>query len=186
MIAFVTAVALSMVNVSAYQQVNVSSGLSVSVTNTGSAALALSSTSPMASSGDEMSINFQLGNGGTRGLLSGHSTGGVALAGDLLQMRDVFRVTNNGNQCQNVAVYVSSGTPTNLSAIYGRLPTDALPGTLLGGALGAATGSVVNLGAAGSGKNQMIVDVHWSAGSATTAGNFSIQVSSAYTATCPP
>lgn len=185
-IAFVAAAALSMVNVSAYQQVSVSSGMSVTVTNTGSAALALTSSSPMASGGDTMSINFQLGNGGTRSFLSTHTTGGVTVTGDLMQMRDVFRVTNNGTQCQNVAVYVSGGTPTNLSAIYGRIPTDALPGTQLAGSLGVTTGSVVNLGVAGSGKNQMIADVHWSAGSATAAGNFTIQVSSAYTASCPP
>lgn len=186
LIAFTLAALLALVNVSAYSQGAVTSGATITVASTSSAALALSSTSPMAAiSGGILQVDFRQGNGSNRSLQTSYASGGVTVGADLMQMKDVFRVTNASSQCLMLSVYVSSGSPGNLTAIYGRLPTDPLPGTQLGSALGAQTANRVNLGAAGSGKEQMLADFHWLASNSTAAGNFTVKVTGLQTATCP-
>ena len=108
------------------------------------------------------------------------------MAADIFQMRQVFTITNNSTTCQDVSVYVSSGSPTNLTAIYGRLTGGVTPGIQLAGAGGMQiVGNKVKLQPAPT-SNQMVLDFWWQASTQVDAsGNFGVQVSSTKSATCP-
>ncbi|MBI3968298.1 MAG: hypothetical protein HY329_21890 [Chloroflexi bacterium] len=181
MVAVILVSLLSITHVSAYKQARVTNGLSLTVVSTNSAALALSSVSSMATiSSGVMRIDFQQGNGAARSFNTTRTSGGFTLTGDSYQMRDVFRVTNNDTQDQCVSVFVSSGSPTNLTDIYGRL-NETFLGTQLASALGAQTANRVNLTAGST----MKLDFHWSATSSDAGGTFTIRVTSANQTTCP-
>jgi len=181
------------VNVSAYRQATVVSGTTVTVGGSASAALALIPVSPMASvpsvgaGAGILRVDFRLGNLGTRTLFHNHTVGAnpntVTVPGDLVKMHNVFKVRNNGSQPQCVSVFVSSGTPTNLTGIYGRI-TETFPGTQLGDALGVQTANRVNLTAG----QELKVDFYWDVVLNTVpnaAGNFTLMVTGQNQVSCP-
>jgi len=192
-IACVLTALLSLVNVSAYRQATVTDGLSIQVVNTGSAALALAAGTGNAANqvsavNGTLQLDFRKGYAGGIHSFRQARTGPTAAA-DVFQMRQVFTITNNGAYCQDVSVYVSSGTATNLTGIYGRLysvwPT-MLPATQLAGAGGGQIpANKVKLQPSPS-SNQMVADFYWQAATPVAAsGNFGIQVFSTQSATCP-
>lgn len=189
--AFILATLISAVNVAAYKQASPENGLSLTVDSTGSAGLALAGGTgnpayQVSTYNGMLQIDFRKGYGGSTFAFQPTGTGpnGVSLAGDIFQMRQVMTVTNNGGNCQDVAVYVVGSAPTNLAAIYGRLTGAATPGTQMASTNGAATGSTVKLGVGSS--NQMQVDFWWeAANTVATAGTFTIRVSGTKSATCP-
>lgn len=187
-ITFLLAALLSLVNVSAYRGATVTEGLTIQVVNTGSAALALAAgtgnaVNQVSMANGILQIDFRKGSG-----VANHSFQPArgSVAADIFQMRQVFTITNNGTTCQDVSIYVSSGSPTNLTAIYGRLTGGVTPGIQLAGAGGMQiVGNKVKLQPAPT-SNQMVLDFWWQASTQVDAsGNFGVQVSSTKSATCP-
>lgn len=191
MLASAWAALFLLVNVAAYRQATVVSGATITVDSSSSAALALIPISPMATvpiggaGAGILRVDFQLGNAGTRTFFYQHTLGSpaVTVSGDLVKMHNIFKIKNNGSQSQCVSVFVSSGSPTNLEAIYGRI-IESFPGTQLGGSLGAQTANRVNLTAA----QELKVDFYWNVVSNTSpnaAGNFTIRVTGQNQVSCP-
>lgn len=191
-LAFALAALLSLVNVSAYQQAVVTDRVSVRVDATGNAALALAAGGGNAvnqvstTANGVLRVDFRKGYGGlVQSFQTTRSSGGRTVAADIFRMRQVFTITNNGGDCQDVSVYVAAGTPVNLTDIYGRLAGGPAPGTQLWTG-GAPTASRVKLYPPALGSNQMVVDFWWQAATAVaTAGNFTLRVSATRSATCP-
>jgi hypothetical protein len=191
MVATALAGLVMLVNVTAYRQARVVSGATVMVDSTSFAALALVPVNSLASvpysgaGAGTLRIDFRLGNSGTRTFFHEHLSGSpaVTVPGDLVKMHNIFKIKNNGSQSQCVSVFVSSGSPTNLEAIYGRI-TEVFPGTQLGGSLGVQTADRVNLTAG----QELKVDFYWNATTNTIAnvtGNFTIRVTGQNQVSCP-
>lgn len=126
----------------------------------------------------QVQVHFGKGNGGTiYSLMNSRTDSGFTVAADFIKMLNVLTVTNNSKYCQDVAVWVSSGTATNLTEIYGRPPNGALDGTRLN-----TPTRLMKLQSGG----QMVVDFHWRASNAiATSGNFTLSIKGTKSATCP-
>jgi hypothetical protein len=168
-----------MVNVSAYSTANVSNTASVTVTTADAAALALSTSSPMATwQGQVLSINFEKGSSSsvTPAFQLGQAAG-PTIAADDFTMLNVFTVSNLSTNDVCATVTVVSGTaPAILQSIIGRVG-----------------GTSVNLTATSKqfiAKNaSMNVDFRWhpQTTTASSSGTFQLQVSGTKTTTgsCP-
>jgi hypothetical protein len=127
--------------------------------------------------GGQVQVHFGKGNGGAvYSLQTTRSQANLTVAADDIKMFNVLNIKNNSGSCQDVAVYVSAGTATNLTNIYGRPPGGAKPGTLLG-----ASNRTRKLQPAG----QMVVDFYWIATTASAQGNFTLTIKGTRSATCP-
>lgn len=193
---FILAAGVSAVNVNAFKAAEVSNPTSLTVVSTTSAALALSpgtgaGQAQASVSGRMLQVDFRKGYNfpNTNYSLQRNRTGGgMTLIGDVFRMRDVFRVTNNSDDCQNVSVYVTSGGQTHLLGIYGRGdPTALVNGTQFAGVSGARiAANSFKLGTT-SGADTVAIDFWWQATTTAvnTSNTFTIQVSATVSPTCP-
>ena len=180
---------LSLVNVSAYQTAAVTARTTMTVTNSSNAALSVAAGPGNArnqvrtTAHGQVQIDFRLGAGGR---VSGFR------ASDVYHMRRVLMVTNSlsadpkGIDCHDVSVFVSEGTPTNLTEIRGWLTTGAPTGSIqLWSAAAGRLTNRVKLGTTAA-TNQMYVEFRWSAGTdVSQAGNFTLAVEGTKSTTCP-
>lgn len=165
---------------SAYKRTGITNLSSISVTQSAVAGLAVAAgtgnaVNQVTYAGGQVQVDFGKGStGASFALQNPRTVATYSLAADQIKMLNVLTVTNNSTYCQNVAVWVSSGTAVNLTSIYGR--GGALPDTLLG------TSSQVRKLQPGG---QMMVDFWWNAtNSAGTPGNFTLTISGTATS-CP-
>lgn len=194
-LAFLLVALLSLVQVNAYRGAEVTDRVTFTIDATGNAALALAAGSGNAvnqvstTANGILQIDFRHGYAGNSyGFQTTRtsSTSGLTVPADIYQMRQVFTVTNNGGDCQDVTVHIAGGTAVNLTDIYGRGAGANPPGLLLWSSGSGTSGNRVKLSPPGGGSNQMVVDFWWQAATATAStGTFAIKVSATRSATCP-
>ncbi|HLO04914.1 MAG TPA: hypothetical protein VK191_17535, partial [Symbiobacteriaceae bacterium] len=176
-------VLMTSVPTNAFKVTGISNTGSITVGQSNVAGLAVSasagnSINQVTYSGGQVQVHFGKGTGGTVfAFQTSRTQSTLSVAADDIKMLNVLTVTNNSGYCQDVAVWVSSGTAVNLTNIYGRPPGGAQPGTLLG-----TSNRVQKLQVGG----QMVVDFWWNATSTVTSpGTFTLTVKGTQSASCP-
>jgi hypothetical protein len=174
---------LAMVHASAFKLNNVDNGASIIISQSDVAGLAVgvsSGNSPnqVTYSGGQAQVHFAKGTGAAAfSLQTSRTESSLSPAPDILKMLSVLSVTNHSGYCQDIAVYVTSGSAVNLANIYGRPPGGVQPGTLLGN-----SSNILKVQPTG----QMVVDFWWNATTAAaSAGNFTLTVKGTNSASCP-
>jgi hypothetical protein len=174
---------LATVHASAFKVTHVGNEASIIVSQSDIAGLAVavsSGNSPnqVTYSGGQVQVHFAKGTGAAVfSLQQGRTQATLSVAADILKMLSVLSVTNNSSYCQDIAVWVTTGTAINLTNIYGRPPAGAQPGTLLG-----TSSNILKVQPAG----QMVVDFWWTATTAAASpGSFTVTVKGSKSASCP-
>lgn len=180
-LALLLVVLATAVPTNAFKTTGITNMGSITVASSTAAGLAVSaaagnSVNQVTYSSGQVQVHFGKGTGGTLfALREGRSQSTYSVAADNIKMLSVLTVTNNSSYCQDVAVWVSSGSALNLTNIYGR--GGAAPDTLLG-----LSNRVRKVQPGG----QMVVDFWWNATTpAGTPGNFTLTIKGTQSASCP-
>jgi hypothetical protein len=169
---------LSVVNVHAYKTANVNEKTTLTVVRTDSAALAITSSDPLAVLKANGMVGIDFSYGGKQFRLSSSTP---TVAADVFQMRKIVKVSNTTSDCFTVSVSVPGANAVNLTDIWGHDNAGtAYHLATTGGLQGPQT---FNMGISST-NTDLYLDFYWTAGGTATRNTFNILVSAAKR-TCP-